>query len=85
MTGIFQNFIFCHIFLTSDSIHLYMYKACLELTHLAAEELPYSVLILPGHEALVDAVLVFPIYLDFRDARYLIQDSLRFRAYFFNS
>ena len=65
MAGIFHIFRFVHLFLTGGDIHFYMCEACLDLPHYVAEASPFSTLLLPGHEALVYAVLVYPFLFSF--------------------
>ena len=65
MTGILHIFLLGHLFLTSGGIHFYMCEACLKIPHFVAEALLRYSLILLGHEALVYAVLVSPIFFNF--------------------
>ena len=66
MIGIFQIFIFVHLLLISNSIHLYMCEACLGLPRCVVETYPFSEFLILVCEALVDAVLVSPIFYSFQ-------------------
>ena len=66
IAGIFHIFIFGYIFLTGGGIQLFMFEACLDLHHCAAEASPCSALLLLGHEALVYSVLISPILFIFK-------------------
>ena len=66
MTGILCVFIFSHLLLTSNGIHLYICEACLDLHHCTVEALSWSELLIPGDKDFVDAVLVSSIFFSFQ-------------------
>ena len=71
MTGIFHVFLIGHLLFTGNGIHLYMCEDCLDLPRCATDASPFYELIIPGHEALVYAILVSLIFLAFRDEKSL--------------